>query len=121
MKKQAKIIAAVVLVIIVAIGGYYGYQKYGFNKRVQASDKIMEDKGIKPNNIDKAITDEILKIDPDLEYAYISHNGNTVMLTLKFKKGIQDKNKYSNVSKYMDKARAYYKGKNINAMIIPNK
>lgn len=119
MRKQTKIIAAVVLAIAVAVGGYYFYQKYNFNKRLQTSDKMMKDKGIKQNNTDKAIVDEILKNDSDLEYAYISHNDKTVMLNLKFKKGIKDKDKYAKVSKYMDRLKAKYKGKNINAAIIP--
>ncbi|UZQ49415.1 hypothetical protein [Clostridium kluyveri] len=120
MEKQAKIIAAVVLVMIVTVGGYYCYQKYSFNKRIHTSNKMMQDKDIKQNNTDKAIVDEILKNDTDLEYAYISHNDETIMLNLKFKKGIQDKDKYSKVSKYMEKIRAQYKGKNINATMIPN-
>lgn len=120
MKKQTRIIAAIVLALVVIIGGYYGYQKYNLNKRVQTSDKMMKDKGIKQNNTDKSIVDEILKNDTDLEYAYISHNGETIMLNLKFKKGIQDKDKYTKVSKYMEKVRAQYKGKNVNATMIPN-
>ncbi|AWI03118.1 hypothetical protein, partial [Clostridium drakei] len=120
MKKQTKIIAAIVLALVVIIGGYYGYQKYSLNKRVQTSDKMMKDKGIKQNNTDKAIADEILKNDNDLEYAYISHNGETIMLNLKVKKGIQDKEKYTKVSKYMDKVRTQYKGNNVNATVIPN-
>ncbi|APM40342.1 hypothetical protein [Clostridium kluyveri] len=120
MKKKTKIIAAVVLVMIVAIGGYYCYEKYSLNKRIQTSNKIMQDKGVQQNNIDKAILDEIFKNDSDLEYAYISHNDETIMLNLKLKKGIQDKDKYSKISKYMDKLRAQYKGKNINATVIPN-
>ncbi|AWI03097.1 hypothetical protein, partial [Clostridium drakei] len=120
MKKQTKVIAAIVLAVVIIIGGYYGYQKYSLNKRVQTSDKMMKDKGIKQNNTDKAIIDEMLNNDNDLEYAYISHNGETIMLNLKFKKGIQDKDKYAKVSKYMEKVRTQYKGKNINATMIPN-
>lgn len=120
MRKQTKIIAVLVLVIVVAIGGYYGYQKHNLNKRIHTSNRLMQDKGIKQNNTDKVIVDEILKNDTDLEYAYISHNDETIMLNLKFKKGMQDKDKYSKVSKYMEKIRAQYKGKNINATMIPN-
>lgn len=120
MKKQTKTIAAVVLVMVVIIGGYYGYQKHNLNKRIQTSNKMMKDKAIKQNNADKAIVDKILKNDADLEYAYISHNDETIMLNLKFKKEIQDKDKYSKVSKYMEKIRAQYKGKNVNATVTPN-
>lgn len=120
MKKQTKICVLIVLAVVLCIGGYFGYQKYSFNKRVQASDDIMKEKEVKQNDTDKTIVDDILKNDNDLEYAYISQNGDTVMLNLKFKKGIQDKDKYAKVSTYMDKVRAQYKDKNINASIIPN-
>ncbi|WP_446898487.1 hypothetical protein ACSVC9_00740 [Clostridium sp. LBM24168] len=120
MKKRTKIIAAAILAIVVAIAGYYFYQKYSLDKRVQTSDKMMKDKGIEQNNTDNSIVKDILKNDSDLEYAYISHNGETVMLNLKFKKSIQDKDKYARVSKYMDKLRGKYKGRNINAAMIPD-
>lgn len=120
MKKQYKMLIAIVLVIIVAGGGYYCYQKYSLSKRMQASYGIMKDKGIQQNNTDNSIVKDILKNDSDLEYAYISHNGETVMLNLKFRKEIQDKHKYLKVSEYMEKIRAQYKGKNVNANMIPN-
>lgn len=120
MKKQAKLISAIVLAIIVSIGGYYAYQKYSLNKRVRASYKMRKDNGVKLNNTDKVIIDEILKNGTDLEYSYISHNGNTVMLTLKFKKSIKAEDRYSTVNKYMDKVRVHYKDKDINATIISN-
>lgn len=120
MKKQTKIIAAVILAVVVIVGGYYGYQKYSLNKKIQTSYNMMENKGTKMSSVDKTLVDEMLKNDSSLDYAYISHNSQTVMLNLKFKKGIQDKDKYSKVSKYMDKVRAKYKGKNINTTIVPN-
>lgn len=120
MKKQSKIIAGIVVVILVCGAGYYGYQKYNFNKRVQASESIMKEKNVKQTDTDKTISDDILKNDNDLEYAYISQNGDTVMLTLKFKKGIKDEDKYAKVSTYMEKVRAHYKDKNVNATTIPN-
>ncbi|MCD3217532.1 hypothetical protein G8S55_09770 [Clostridium botulinum C] len=120
MKKQSKIILSVIIAGIVCVGGYYGYQKHNLNKRIQVSNKLIEDKGIKPSNVDKGIVDEILKSDNKLEHAYISHNGDTIMLNLKFKKGISDKDKYSKVSKYMDMVRGKYKGKNVNTTIVPN-
>ncbi|MEY8764952.1 MULTISPECIES: hypothetical protein [Clostridium] len=82
----------------------------------------MKDKGIKQNNPDNFIVQGMMKNDNDLEYAYISHNGDeTVMLNLKFKKGIQNKDKYVKLSRYMKKVRAEYKGKNVNAtMIVDN-
>ncbi|NFO98837.1 hypothetical protein FDC62_11675 [Clostridium botulinum] len=121
MKKQSKIILAVVIAGIVGVGGYYGYQKHNLNKRIEASNKLVKDKGIKPSDVDKDIVDKILKSDNKLEHAYISHNGDTIMLNLKFKKGISDKDKYSRVSKYMDMLREKYKGKNVNTTIVPNK
>lgn len=120
MKKQSKIILAVVIAGIVCGGGYCSYQKYNLNKRIEISNKLIKDKGIKPSNVDKGIVDEILKSDNKLEHAYISHNGDTIMLNLKFKKGISDKDKYSKVSKYMDMVREKYKGKNVNTTIVPN-
>lgn len=118
-KKQTKIGIVIVLVVVLCVGGYYCYQKYSFNKRVQASESIVKEKEIKQNDTDKTIVDDILKNDSDLDYAYISQNGDTVMLNLKFKKGIQDKDKYAKVSTYMDKVRAQYKDKNVNATMIP--
>lgn len=126
MKKQTKIIAAILLAVVVLvlsmviIERYHSYQKHNFDKRVETSDKIMKDKGVKQNTKDKAIVDEILKDDNDLEYAYISHNDKTIMLNLKFKKEIKDKDKYAKVSKYMNKVRSQYKAENINATMIPN-
>lgn len=119
MKKQTKIIIIIIVIVavIVAIGGYYSYQKNNFNKRSQASDKIMKDKGVKLNNTDKSIVNKILE-DNDLDYAYITHDDNTVMLALKFKKDMQDKDKYSKMNKYVDQLKTYYKGKTINAMAI---
>ncbi|BAH07795.1 hypothetical protein [Clostridium kluyveri] len=116
MKKQTKVII-IVAIIVVAIGGYYSYQKNNFNKRSQASDKIMKDKGVKPNNTDKSIVNKILK-DDDLDYAYITHDDNNVTLALKFKKDMQDKEKYSKMNKYVDQLKTYYKGKTINAMAV---
>ena len=177
------------IVALLACGaGYYGYQRYSFNKRVQTSYKIMEEQIVKQNatnktatskavadtkkadttkavaavtkkadttktvaavtkkadttktvaavikkadttktvadvtktnDTDKALVYEILK-DSDLEYAYITHNGDTVMLTVKFTKGILDKDKYLKVSKYMDIVSAQYKDKNVNVTMIPN-
>lgn len=118
MKKQTKVIIIVIVaIILVTIGGYYSYQKNNFNKRSQASDKIMKDKGIKLNNTDKSIVNKILK-DDDLDYAYITHDDNTVTLALKFKKDMQDKEKYSKMNKYVDQLKTYYKDKTINAMAI---
>ncbi|WP_333888196.1 hypothetical protein [Clostridium sp.] len=118
MKKQTKVIIIVIVVIIlVSIGGYYSYQKNNFNKRSQASDKIMKNKGVKLNNTDKSIVNKILK-DNDLEYAYITHDDKTVTLALKFNKDMQDKEKYSKMNKYVDQLKTYYKGKTINAMAI---
>jgi len=121
LSKQTKIIFVIVLILIliVAIGGYYGYQRYNLNARVQESDKMMKANGIKQPSADKVIVDDILKNNSTLQYAYISHSGKTVMLTLKFNKGIQDKVKSANVSKYMDTVRAQYKGTNVNATVIP--
>ncbi|MFL0194308.1 hypothetical protein ACJDU8_01770 [Clostridium sp. WILCCON 0269] len=113
MKKQTKIIAAVIIVIIVAVGGYYGYQKYN-----QHNTQILKYKGVKLNDTDKTIVDEVLKSN-DLEYAYITHNGSTVMLTVKFKKGIQSKDRYLKINKYMAQLKAYYKDKNINVKTMP--
>lgn len=121
MRKQSKIILGLVITGIVVGGGYYGYQKHNLNKRIEISNKLIKDKGIKPSNIDKGIVDEILKSDNKLEHGYINHNGDTIMLNLKFKKGISDKDKYSRVSKYMDMVRKKYKGKNVNTTIVPNK
>lgn len=120
MRKQIKIILTIVLIVVVFLGVYYGYQRYNLYKRVQTSDKMMKDKGAKSNNTDKAIVDNMLKNDSDLEYAYISHNDETIMLNLKFNSRIQDKDKYTKLSKYMDKVRAKYKGKNINVTVIPS-
>lgn len=118
MKKQTKVIIIVIVaIILVAIGGYYSYQKNNFNKRSQASDKIMKDKGVKLNNTDKSIVNKILK-DNDLDYAYITHDDNTVTLALKFKKDMQDKEKYSKMNKYVDQLKTYYKGKTINTMAV---
>lgn len=117
MKKQIEVIIVIVVIILVAIGGYYSYQKNNFNKRSQASDKIMKDKGINLNNADKSIVNKILK-DNDLDYAYITHDDSTVTLALKFKKDMQDKEKYSKINKYADQLKTYYKGKTINAMAI---
>lgn len=117
MKKQTKIIIVIIAVIVLAIGGYYSYQKNNFNKRLQASNKIMKDKGVKLNNTDKPIVNKILKGN-DLEYAYITHDDNTVTLALKFKKDMQDKEKYSKMNEYVDQLKTYYKGKTINAMAI---
>lgn len=117
MRKQRKIAIATMLSIVVCVGGYLGYEKYSFNKRVQTSESMIKEKQIKNNDTDKAMVNDILN-DKDLEYAYISPNGDTVMLTLKFKNGIQDKDKISKVSTYMDKVRAEYKGKNVNATTI---
>lgn len=120
MKNQIKrIIAVAILIIVLAIGGHYAYEQYNTNPRIEASNKIIEAKGIKLNDTDKGIVDEILKNDTDLEYAYITHSGNTVMLTVKFNKGIQDKAKYSKINKYMAEVRAQYKGKNINVKTMP--
>lgn len=118
MKKQTKIIIIVIVaIILVAIAEYYSYQKNNFNKRSQASDKIMKDKGVKLNNTDKSIVNKILK-DNDLDYAYITHDDNTVTLALKFKKDMQDKDEYSKMNKYVEQLKTYYKGKPINAMAI---
>ena len=162
MKKQYKVMAIMIVALLACGAGYYGYQRYSFNKRVQTSYKIMEEQIVKQNatnktatsktvadtkkadttktvadvtkkadttktvadvtntnDTDKALVYEILK-DSDLEYAYITHNGDTVMLTVKFTKGILDKDKYLKVSKYMDIVSAQYKDKNVNVTMIPN-
>lgn len=121
MKKQTKIVVAVILAIVVAIGGYYGYKKHNNNTKVQTSAKIMNYNGVKLNSKDKAIVDEILNNDTNLEYAYITHTGNTVMLTIEFKKGVQDKEKASAVDKYMKQLKAQYEDKNINVKTMPSK
>jgi len=200
-KKQYKVMAIMIVALLACGAGYYGYQSYSFNKRVQTSYKIMEEQIVKQNatnktatskavadtkkadttkavaavtkkadttktvaavtkkadttktvaavikkadttktvadvtkkadttktvadvtktnDTDKALVYEILK-DSDLEYAYITHNGDTVMLTVKFTKGILDKDKYLKVSKYMDIVSAQYKDKNVNVTMIPN-
>ncbi|NEZ47182.1 hypothetical protein FDF74_08160 [Clostridium niameyense] len=120
MKKQSKTVLVVIISILVGVGAYCGYQKHNLNKRVEISNEIIKDKGIKNNNIYKGIVNEILKSDNKLEHAYISHNGDTIMINLKFKKGISDKDKYSKVTNYMDMVRGKYKGKNINTTIVPN-
>lgn len=118
MKRQSKIIFVIIAVLVVVIAGYYAYQKHDLNKRLQASDKILKAKGVKLNSTDKSITDKVLKDDNTLEYAYIKHNGNDVMLNLKFKDSIQEKDKYSKINKYLNEAKTYYKGKNVNVMSL---
>ena len=122
MKKKTGIIAtivvAIVAIVVIAIGGYYGYSKYSLSKNIQTSNKIMKDKGVKQNDKDKAIVDDILKNDSSLEYAYVTHNDEAVILNIKFKNGIQDKEKFSKLGKYMDKVKSQYKGKNVNVTTI---
>ncbi|GCD09747.1 hypothetical protein [Clostridium tagluense] len=123
MGKRIKIIIAVVITaVVISIGGYYAYPKYDLNKRMQASDKIMKEKKLKTNNTDKAIVSEILKSNTKIEYAYISHNDEDVILNLMFHKGIDDNDKVLKTSEYMSIVRKQYKGKgkNISATIIPN-
>lgn len=120
MKKKGKMILISILVVVgLIIVSYYVQEKSNLDKKVQLSDTIMKDKGITLNDNDKRIVTEILK-DDELEYAYISHNNDTVMLSLMFKKGIQEKDMYSKVSKYTERVRQQYKEKNINGTIIPN-
>jgi len=184
MGKKNKLIALIIIAVLACGAGYYGYQTYSFNQRVQASYEMMKEQKVKTNatakpvagevktnatakpvagevktndtakpvagevktnatakpvagevktndtakpvadetkinDTDKNLVYEILK-DSDLEYAYITHNGDTVMLTVKFRKGIQDKDKYLKVSKYMDKVSAQYKDRNVNVTMIPN-
>jgi archaellum component FlaF (FlaF/FlaG flagellin family) len=118
-KKQAKIVAAIILLLVVVVGGYWGHQEYNQYKKVQASYTMTQKHGGTVNNTDKTIVNEVLK-NNDLEYAYITHSGNTVMLTIKFKTGIQDKIKSAQAIKYMAQLKSYYGDKNINVKTMPS-
>lgn len=59
MKKQTKLL--VVILAIISLGVYYGYQKYNFNKKQKTANSINQTSKAKSNQTDKNSIDEKFK------------------------------------------------------------
>ncbi len=88
-------------------------------EKIEKSNEIMQQEQIEPTEKDQKIIKEVAE-NKDVEYSYVTHHEETVMLKIKFKEGLKDEERHKITGEYMDKLKTEYPDKNINVGIIPN-
>lgn len=88
-------------------------------QKIEKSNEIMKQEQIEPTEKDQEIIKEVAE-NKDVEYSYVTHHEETVMLKIKFRKGLKDEERHKITAEYMDKVQTEYPDKNINVGIVPN-
>ncbi len=88
-------------------------------EKIEKSNEIMKQEQIEPTEKDEKIIKEVAE-NKDVEYSYVTHHEETVMLKIKFRSGLKDEERQKITGEYMDKLKAEYPDKNINVGIVPN-
>lgn len=115
MIKVSKNIIIVLIIAIVAVGGFIAYKNTG--NSVESKYKLIESE-LQGKNIDKPLTDEILK-ENNIVTGFAESDDKNARATLKFNADIDPKIKAELVEKYDKALKAKYSGKTINVISIP--